>query len=441
MKRGWNRCATKRILMFGALLVLFVQFTQLVRLPIGLQVDHSFDSIGNGLIATIVNASNSHHGACSGYDGVLHIAQGDREGAAGTIFFLFVLNQLLYADMYNLIPWVYLNNVSRYVYDPQVHEANRTQQSLQVVCGKTASWMAAKDHISNRRFRFPGKPQGSHLTKCMLRLQGNGVWESYFERVSEYDPNNFSCQSLPMVRLTYAQILPGLHVHAPWSLRAWRYGGLPPSLLQMDKTYDEWFAPMRRQGHVMVEKYVQFLPYLRQHATEQHVQSQCLALHIRHSDKANRRKRIQAKQFLPYVEAYFRHQTRSHHPTTVFSIYLATDSTSVIDEIQQTWPREIVTVMRWQHDVVRSNDTTAVFKQNFGHHRTNVEVLTDIIVMSQCQYFLHGLSAVSESVHYLNPGLKYSSVNLEVSKKEIVSLDRFREMLYDCSTKKCKLAS
>lgn len=68
-------------------------------------------------------ASQSIDGACAGYHGVLHIAQGDKEGAAGTIFFLFVINQLIYADKFNLIPWVHLNNVSHYIYDPKVHSS------------------------------------------------------------------------------------------------------------------------------------------------------------------------------------------------------------------------------------------------------------------------------------------------------------------------------
>ena len=32
-----------------------------------------------------------------------------------------------------------------------------------------------------------------------------------------------------------------------------------------------------------------------------------------------------------------------------------------------------------------------------GHHRTNTEVLVDILAMAKCNWFLHGLSAVSET--------------------------------------------
>ena len=48
-----------------------------------------------------------------------------------------------------------------------------------------------------------------------------------------------------------------------------------------------------------------------------------------------------------------------------------------------------------------------------GHHRTNTEVLVDILAMAKCNWFLHGLSAVSEAVFYWNGNLHYRSVNLE----------------------------
>ncbi|KAG7353738.1 hypothetical protein IV203_003093 [Nitzschia inconspicua] len=371
-------------------------------------------------------------GSCSGYDGVLHIASGDQEGAAGTIFFLFVVNQLIYADMYNLLPWVHLNNVSKYVYDDKVHGTGQTAE-FEILCGKTASWASFTDPITNNQHQFPGMPQGTNLSSCRIYVEGNGVWNSYFEPV--FSPTDPSCASLPLIRMTYSQIIPSLHVFAPWSVRSWRYGGLPPSLRQLDKSYQEWFAPMRRRAHSIVKKYFRFLPYLHERAVEYNPHSQCLALHIRHSDKANRRKRIPVPRFLPYVEAYYNHQMqqRRDHPKNdilrSFSIYLATDSSTVIDMIQETWPKEIQSVLQWQKgNVLRSSNTTAVFQLVGGnrHHDGNVQVLTDILAMSRCQYIVHGLSAVSEAVHYLNPLLHNQSVNLDDRKKDIVSVEQFR---------------
>jgi hypothetical protein len=422
---------TRKFLFVGTVFALLAQALWLNTTP--LEIQQRDDT--NTFAAPDRNASsNISLSACSGFNGVLHIAQGDGEGAAGTIFFLFIINQLIYAEIHNLIPWVHLNNVSQYVYDDKIHGIGH-KKTFEMICGKTVSWHAFFDPISKQQHRYPGKPQGINLVPCNIAVEGNGVWSSYFDPVSKFNPGDPSCTSLPLIRMTYSQIIPALHVFAPWSVRAWRYGGLPPSLQKPNETYQEWFAPMRQLGHAMVQKYIRFLPFLRERAVEQNPLSECLALHIRHSDKANRRKRIPVQRFFPYVEAFYHHQMQRN--VTSFSIYLATDSSNVIDIIQETWPDEIKKALRWQKgDVVRSNDTTAVFKitGRAGHHDTNIQVLTDILAMSHCQYFLHGLSAVSEAVQYLNPNLHFNaSVNLDDRKRDIVTVKDFQDIMLSIS--------
>jgi hypothetical protein len=150
-------------------------------------------------------------GGCRGYKGILHISQGDVEGAAGTIFFLFVLNQLLYAEKHSLIPWVHLNDISRYVYDPVVHgEGNPMSFELPTIVN--ASWTAFIDPISNQEVAFAGPPlQADSPTRrtSKVTVTGNGVWSSYFYPVSRFSPSDPSCTKLPLVRLTHKQIIPG----------------------------------------------------------------------------------------------------------------------------------------------------------------------------------------------------------------------------------------
>ena len=69
-------------------------------------------------------------GACLGYDGALHIEQGDAEGAAGTIFFLFVINQLIYSEKHNLVAFIHLSDVSKYVYDPIIHGSSPVEAAI-----------------------------------------------------------------------------------------------------------------------------------------------------------------------------------------------------------------------------------------------------------------------------------------------------------------------
>lgn len=56
-----------------------------------------------------------------GYKGILHIAMGDIGGGASTIFFQFVIGQLIYAEQYRLLPLIHFNNVSNIIFDPLVH--------------------------------------------------------------------------------------------------------------------------------------------------------------------------------------------------------------------------------------------------------------------------------------------------------------------------------
>jgi hypothetical protein len=369
----------------------------------------------------ISETPSSIGGACQNYDGVLHISHGDVEGAAGTIFFLFVLNQLSYADQYNLLPWVHLNNISKYVYDPQVH-GELPPMSFPMMAGINASWVHYVDPTDQRRFPYPGKPVQIQrkLTEQMVTVSGNGVWNSYFHSVSQFSPKDPSCRNKPMVKLTLSQIIPSLHVHCPWAIRAWRYGGVPSGLRHDELSYDEWFAPMRARGHDLIQKYVRVRSHLQELADQANPSTNCLALHIRHSDKANRRKRIPVKKFRPYVQAYAEVQKVD------YTIYLATDSDKVIDEIRRSWPADTVSRIKWQKHAVRSNDTTPVFTMA-SHHSTNTQVLVDILAMSKCQHLLHGLSAVSEAVHYFNPSLHGQSVNLEIRKH--ANIPQFQSMV------------
>jgi hypothetical protein len=49
-------------------------------------------------------------------------------------------------------------------------------------------------------------------------------------------------------------------------------------------------------------------------------------------------------------------------------------------------------------------------------HELNREVLEDIVLLSQCDFMLHGHSAVSESAIYINFKLHHSSINLAFPK-------------------------
>ena len=171
---------------------------------------------------------------------------------------------------------------------------------------------------------------------------------------------------------------------------------------------------MRRTAHEVVRRH--FHPTeemsLLAHKAKPVVASEdaCLALHIRHSDKADRRERISLDEFRPYVEAY---QQAAIWVGTTVVIYVATDSNQVLQQLQAEWPKTLTSYMRWQTSITRSNNATPVFSMTQSHHKTNTEVMTDILAMAECEFMVHGMSAVTEAVHYLNLRLHNQSVNLE----------------------------
>ena len=358
----------------------------------------------------------THH-ACDGYDGMLHIAMGDIGGAAGTVFFQFVVGQLLYAERYNLIPWIHFNNVSTIIYDDLIHG-----RGPGVTLHTTGGERRARDIVrpgGHFRDRIPGPPDIVAVEKETPRVRhfpGTGVWNDYFVPVSAFDPRDKSCQALPYVTLSLPQITPGIHGFAPWAPRCWRYHYLPDYVTQPHIPLHEWLAPHLQLGAAVVRRYFRFQPTLCAAAQRANPDCAwphhpCLGLHIRHSDKSAGRRVIAVHEFLPYAAAFV-HETAATHGST---IYVATDSALVLQEIQNTWPAAIRSKIRTMgDDIVRSSDTTAVFDMGISHDRTNREILVEIAALASCQYLVHGLSAVSDSVLWLQPALQTRSVNLEL---------------------------
>jgi hypothetical protein len=349
----------------------------------------------------------THH-ACDGYKGVLLIQSGDQGAAAGTAFFQYVINQIIYAEMFGYLPWVHFNNVSQHVYDPLVHGGANT--TVQGIDGMEISWMQvdAPNKTKLEGMVYPGRPRSTgKLDKRSFAVSGTGVFESYFEPISEFRKGDKSCERLPIITMSYDQ-LRGMHLYSPWAVRTWQYLAMPPqNFVAENQTLHQWFDPMRRKAHEIVKKYYRFQPEIIANVDKILPENEtCLGMHIRHSDKWGARRQIPEEEFLPYVKTFIQRGGRT--------VYLATDSQNVIDTVRKSWPAWVKEHIRTQGDdsVVRSTYQMPVFKIG-EHHRTNTEVLNDILALSRCRFMIHGLSAVSESAIYLNLNLHNRSVNLE----------------------------
>jgi hypothetical protein len=347
--------------------------------------------------------------ACDGYRGVYHIEKGDIGGAAGTVFFQFVIGQLIWAEKYNFKPWIFFNNVSYIIYDPIVHGhgpgVNFTMQggmNITYINRTNGHW---RDSIPGP----PGNLQG--LAPKAFHFGGNGVWENYFEPVSDFVPGDHSCADKPLATMDLYLVTPGVHGFAEWAPRCWRYQYLPDYITKPHIPLQEWLEPQRIEANRVLNKYIHFLPHIETKAETVNPScsleggNSCLGIHIRQSDKAAGRRQIQADEFLPYVEAFVKAGGRW--------VYMATDSVNVVEHIKNNWPPHINDRIRSMGDgIVRSKNDKAVF-DIASHHRTNTEILIEILALSKCQFMIHGLSAVTETSIWINVDLHYTSVNLE----------------------------
>jgi hypothetical protein len=355
---------------------------------------------------TLQKHKSTNH-ACDGYRGIYHIEKGDIGGAAGTVFFQFVIGQLIYAEMYNLKPWVHLNNLSYVIYDPIVH-GRGPGVNFTMMGGANVTYI----HRPNGHWRdsHPGPPGNEEgLVPTEFHFDGNGVWDDYFEPVSDFIPGDLSCRDKPLITMDLYLVTPGVHGFAPWAPRCWRYQYLPDYITKPHMPLQEWLEPQRDIAHKVLKKYIRFLPHIKEKAYKVNpscsMANSCLGVHIRQSDKAAGRRQIQTDEFLPYVEAFVAAGGKW--------IYLATDSGRVLEEVRKEWPRYLQPKIRTMGDnVVRSNDEKAVF-DIASHHRTNTEILIEILALSTCQFMIHGLSAVTETSVWINVDLHYTSVNLE----------------------------
>jgi hypothetical protein len=348
----------------------------------------------------------THH-ACDGYDGVLHIQHYDHGGASGVAFFEINIGILQWADQHNYLPWIHLDGYTRPIWDPEVHfHQGPDKVTFTMQKGMEVGW--ARDVHDITYHTFPGKPVLSEerLTSKVFRVKGTGVWRHYFEPVSDFVPADESCRGKPLVRFSDEHIVPGIHSYAPWAPRAVRHTDAP-YLVREDLALDDWFRPQRMHASEIVQRYIRFNPVMEHRAKCSFPDPEfSLGMHIRHGDKYLERHIIKTGVFLKYATAFVENGGKA--------IYVASDSAKVFEKIATKWPEHVAShVVRQPSVAGLTRNKTAAFDLGVSAHRTNTEALTDLLALSKCTFFIHSLSALSEAVLYMNPGLIERSINLE----------------------------
>ena len=197
--------------------------------------------------------------ACANADGILFISRVIRKAGAGTMFFQSIVDSLLYAEKYNLVPYIWINDdENQPCYDPKEHGVgpNRTVRKLAV--GRITNLIGEGDmECDTEEGTRPGPPSYSKLKPQTFNLVGNGLWQSYFQPIpklsslsslqhgvfplfhhnEEYHNSSCAatCSQKPVFEMTRSQVMPDMHRCSEFAVRGWAFRGIPNALLPKKK--------------------------------------------------------------------------------------------------------------------------------------------------------------------------------------------------------------
>jgi len=384
------------------------------------------------------------------FNGILHIEGGDAGAAFSATSFVYVVNHLLYARHYNLLPFVHFDPKLAYtMYDPVVHGVEVRDVPVPVFSdprppGLSMGPLTRNESLGNVWTTFSPS----------WRLLGNGIWDTYFEPVSSFSESALQeClrSSVPMPRLVQLSDAQRwtMHLASPWAAHAWPYGdasfcrgvcgsdtvlcnscvgALPSRIYEYDNT---WVYRQRRAAAAVASSHIHVRNEVRTRVAlfrknvflqvKQRSNSPIftLCMHMRGTDKATSgfRQRGSPQLFLNYATAFMEGVLRNKSAIGV--IFLATDDGRLARLAHSEWPVRNSLYSFAKSSLLSDSSSPTFTKYSSQLHRINVEVLTDILLLSQCDFLLHAHSSVSESAIYLNVDLHNRSVDLDYAVRRV----------------------
>lgn len=135
-----------------------------------------------------------------------------------------------------------------------------------------------------------------------------------------------------------------------------------------------------------------------------------LGVHMRGTDKAAHRRKVLPEEYLEYI-----HQFVHYYGAEKARIFVATDDAQYLFALKQDLEDKI----KWyaQSEITRSDTRLPVFRmESVSKYDLGKQVISDILLLSRCDWFIHSASAVAEAVFYNNLELHHRSVHLEYVK-------------------------
>ena len=277
-----------------------------------------------------------------------------------------------------------------------------------------------EDELNRNNTDFVIVPETDHKSAYFTEAGSvrDNKWNAFFSPVNEHllgciadsdDATDIHERNKDMSRVREYNY--DLSIHSERGrLKAWPYGDEGEWYGPIDQLNETWFRDNRQRGHVIASKYHVPQPAIASHIAElQRMlfrdRSPMLGVHMRGTDKlaAGGRRIIYPEEYLPVVRSF-----RAKFPEG--GIFVATDDAQMLQELGGEQDMDFIS-----QSISRAEGNSPPFLVDHtdGPHALGVEIMTDIYLLSRCDYLLHGVSSVTEAVMYINYDLHANSINLE----------------------------
>lgn len=224
------------------------------------------------------------------------------------------------------------------------------------------------------------------------------VWENYFKPVSKVPSAELEKISPETITFLSREHQRQLFIG----------DGDEPPVKYNDDT-KSWWQRQRAMGARLTAKYVTVRPHIQSDVElyyQQHMSEECvLGIHLRGTDKSTRydgkpfegpsafTRIIPPEEYYPFIDLFILCNPDG-------KLFVASDQQQFLTKIVERYGTRVL-----QTKATRSSSNRAVFKRSGKGYQSGIEVLTDALLLSKCDYLLKCFSNVGEVATYFNPGL------------------------------------
>eukprot|EP00966_Prymnesium_polylepis_P001632 37729-Prymnesium_polylepis.2 len=272
-------------------------------------------------------------------------------------------------------------------------------------------------------FVFVGERSFADLASCQQgrvpyfdATRGENVWEYFFEQPGRWRPGKNSVGSRPVRTL-----------QAVSSEALFHFGGDAERPASITRAYqgDAWRAyerdarlQTRQAAHEVLGGGKLVRDEIRQRATAtfaawRAVSRHVLGVHIRGTDKIVARK-VPPEAYVPFIDAWI----AAHSDALVF---VATDERSYLQRLEARFGRfsgAAGRIVTFQEGYSVAN---VLLSHSLHGYEKGLDVLTDALLLSKCDFLLRATSAVAEYAIWVNLRLHEAELDLQVRRCSVAS--------------------